>query len=174
MILTGKIDYPWAPNWYQFKDWNGNSIYVPTTACFSLIFSVLAMIKAVIHFNIARVHVGVSAIIKYLTTKSFLISNIPHFLVLITIHDVILENYEQSRDVVVVCPNLWSSSIFYGLHDFQTWLNPNFSSLFAFWIDCRNPLDNSMQPSYWISKVIIIFNNKRDIINIHKCFLDQP
>ena len=72
LILTGKIDYPWAPNWYQFKDWNGNSIYVPTTACFSLIFSVLAMIKAVIHFNIARIHVGVSAIIKYLPTKSFL------------------------------------------------------------------------------------------------------
>ena len=71
LILTGKIDYPWAPNWYQFKDWNGNSIYVPTTACFSLIFSVLAMIKAVIHFNIARIHVGVSAIIQYLTTKSF-------------------------------------------------------------------------------------------------------
>ena len=72
LILTGKIDYPWAPNWYQFKDWNGNSIYVPTTACFSLVFSLLAMIKAVIHFNIARIHVGVSAIIKYLPTKSFL------------------------------------------------------------------------------------------------------
>ena len=72
LILTGKIDYPWAPNWYQFKDWNGNSLYVPTTACFSLIFSVLAMIKAIIHFNIARVHVGVSAINKYLTAKGFL------------------------------------------------------------------------------------------------------
>ena len=60
LILTGRIDYPWEPNWYQFKDWNGNPINVPTTACFSLCFSVLAMIKAVVYFNIARVHVSVS------------------------------------------------------------------------------------------------------------------
>ena len=80
LILTGKIDYPWAPNWYQFKDWNGNTIYVPATACFSLIFSILAMIKAVIHFNITGVHVGVSTTIKYLTTKSLLIYTIPNFL----------------------------------------------------------------------------------------------
>ena len=80
LILTGKIDYPWAPNWYQFKDWNGNTIYVPATACFSLIFSILAMIKAVIHFNITGVHVGVGTTIKYLTTKSLLIYTIPNFL----------------------------------------------------------------------------------------------
>ena len=61
LILTGRIDYPWEPNWYQFQDWNGNPINVPTTACFSLCFSVLAMLKAVIYFNIARVHVSVSA-----------------------------------------------------------------------------------------------------------------
>ena len=79
LILTGKIDYPWAPNWYQFKDWNGNSLYVPTTACFSLIFSVLAMIKAVIHFNIARVHVGVSVIIPPQLTKRFLFMNYKNF-----------------------------------------------------------------------------------------------
>ena len=60
LILTGRLDYPWEPNWYQFKDWNGNPINVPTTACFSLCFSVLAMIKAVVYFNIARVHVSVS------------------------------------------------------------------------------------------------------------------
>ena len=69
LILTGKIDVPWAPNWYQFKDWNGNPIYIPTTACFSLCFSVLAMIKAVVYFNIARVHVSVS--IRYNWHKSF-------------------------------------------------------------------------------------------------------
>ena len=60
LILTGKLDYPWNSNWYQFTDWYGNDIYVPTTSCFSLIFSVLAMIKALIYFNIAIVHMGVS------------------------------------------------------------------------------------------------------------------
>lgn len=62
LILTGRLDYPWHPNWYQFTDWYGNNIYVPATCCFTLFFSVLSMIKAVIYFNIARVHITVSKV----------------------------------------------------------------------------------------------------------------
>ena len=72
LILTGKLDYPWKSNWYQFTDWYGNDIYVPTTSCFSLIFSVLAMMKAIIYFNIAIVHMGVSISgYKYIFCHSF-------------------------------------------------------------------------------------------------------
>ena len=80
LILTGRIDYPWEPNWYQFKDWNGNPINVPTTACFSLCFSVLAMIKAVVYFNIARVHVSVS-ISKNGLTSSLMITQVKNLFI---------------------------------------------------------------------------------------------
>ena len=61
LILTGRIPLPWKQNAViQIKDFNGNVIPFPTTAAFSLCFSALSMMKAVVNINILRVHVNVS------------------------------------------------------------------------------------------------------------------
>ena len=61
MILSGKLEYPWKENWYNFKDWYGNPIYVPATVAFTMFFSILSMIKAVIYFNISKTHITVNS-----------------------------------------------------------------------------------------------------------------
>ena len=61
MILSGKLEYPWKENWYNFKDWYGNPIYVPATVSFTMFFSILSMIKAVVYFNIAKTHITVNS-----------------------------------------------------------------------------------------------------------------
>ena len=59
MILSGKLEYPLTENWWNFKDWYGNPIYFPATVTFTMFFSILSMIKAVIYFNITKTHITV-------------------------------------------------------------------------------------------------------------------
>ena len=61
LVITGQIPLPWEENaTLKIKDLNGNLVYIPTTTVFSLAFSLFSMIKAIVYFNIARIHVGVS------------------------------------------------------------------------------------------------------------------
>ena len=61
LVITGQIPLPWEENaTLRIKDLYGNDIYIPTTTVFSLTFSLFSMIKAIVYFNIARIHVGVS------------------------------------------------------------------------------------------------------------------
>ena len=61
LVITGIIPLPWEENaTLKIKDLNGNLLYIPTTTVFSLAFSLFSMIKAIVYFNIARIHVGVS------------------------------------------------------------------------------------------------------------------
>ena len=63
LVITGTIPLPWEKNAYiHLTDLYGNDIYIPTTTVFSLAFSLFSMIKAIVYFNIARIHVGVSNI----------------------------------------------------------------------------------------------------------------
>ena len=59
--MNGKIPKPWMEDSEGLKltDWNQNVIFLPTISGISLLFSVLSMIKAVIEFNIIRVHIEV-------------------------------------------------------------------------------------------------------------------
>ena len=60
LVITGLIPVPWEENaTLKIKDLNGNLLYIPTTTVFSLTFSLFSMIKAIVYFNIARIHVGV-------------------------------------------------------------------------------------------------------------------
>ena len=64
LVITGTIPLPWEKNAYiHLTDLYGNDIYIPTTTVFSLAFSLFSMIKAIVYFNIARIHVGVSNIV---------------------------------------------------------------------------------------------------------------
>ena len=59
--MTGLIPLPWEQNdSINIRDAYGNPVYIPTTTVFSLAFSLLSMIKAIVYFNIVRIHVGVS------------------------------------------------------------------------------------------------------------------
>ena len=61
LILNGKIPKPWhAYGQITLIDWYGNELALPTTAVISLAFSILSMMKALIEFNIIRVHIQVS------------------------------------------------------------------------------------------------------------------
>ena len=59
MIVNGKVPKPWnVKGEFTFTDWSGNTVSLPTVAVFSLVFSALAMLKAVVTFNIVNVHVS--------------------------------------------------------------------------------------------------------------------
>ena len=60
--MNGKIPKPWMEDSEGLKltDWNQNVIFLPTISGISLLFSILSMIKAVIEFNIIRVHIEVN------------------------------------------------------------------------------------------------------------------
>ena len=61
LVITGQIPLPWEENaTLKLNDLYGNDLYIPTTTVFSIAFSLLSMIKAIVYFNIARIHVGVS------------------------------------------------------------------------------------------------------------------
>ena len=45
---------------FVLEDWYGNKISLPTTTTMSLMFSTANMIKAVISFNVLRIHINVS------------------------------------------------------------------------------------------------------------------
>lgn len=60
LVITGLIPLPWEESaTVKIKDFYGNDIRFPTTTVFSLAFSLFSMIKAIIYFNIARIHVSV-------------------------------------------------------------------------------------------------------------------
>lgn len=58
LICNGKVPKPWAVTGsFKITDWSGNTVELPTTAAFSLFFSLLSMLKAAVEFNIIRVHI---------------------------------------------------------------------------------------------------------------------
>ena len=72
LVTTGQIPLPWEQNdSINITDAYGNPVYIPTTTVFSLAFSLLSMTKAIVYFNIARIHVGVS--IRFLNPHNTLI-----------------------------------------------------------------------------------------------------
>ena len=61
LVVAGKIALPWdaEDGSVSITDTYGNKLEIPQMTIFSLLFSVLSMTKAIVYFNIARVHVGV-------------------------------------------------------------------------------------------------------------------
>ena len=58
MILIGKIQKPWTDcGTTTFSDAYGNETTLPTVAAFSMVFSALSILKAVVSFNIINVHI---------------------------------------------------------------------------------------------------------------------
>ena len=58
--MNGKIPRPWdSTNQLTLTDWHGNTVEIAATAAISMIFSVISVIKAVVEFNIFRVHIQV-------------------------------------------------------------------------------------------------------------------
>ena len=53
----------------------GNPVYIPTTTVFSLAFSLISMIKAIVYFNFVRIHVGVSITLLETNNPSNIASN---------------------------------------------------------------------------------------------------
>jgi len=71
--LNGKTPRPWDVTGHvTMSDWHDNQILLPTTAAFSLLFSFLSVIKALVDFNIMRVHIEV----KCTYGKIFVITNV--------------------------------------------------------------------------------------------------
>ena len=63
LILNGVIPNLWTQSdTFILEDWYGNKISLPTTTTMSLMFSTANMIKAVISFNVLRIHINVSEI----------------------------------------------------------------------------------------------------------------
>ena len=58
MILIGKIQKPWTETGTTtFSDAYGNETTLPTVAAFSMVFSALSMLKALVSFNIINIHI---------------------------------------------------------------------------------------------------------------------
>ena len=56
--LIGKIQKPWTDcGTTTFSDAYGNETTLPTVAAFSMVFSALSILKAVVSFNIINVHI---------------------------------------------------------------------------------------------------------------------
>ena len=58
-MMIGIIPKPWTDfGTLSFSDTKGNTFFLPQTSMFSMVFSVLSMLKALIEFNIINVHVS--------------------------------------------------------------------------------------------------------------------
>ena len=60
MIFTGIVKSPFETGWFFIVDGYGNLVTLPTVSAFSLVFSVLNMIKTLISLNIVHIHVEVN------------------------------------------------------------------------------------------------------------------
>ena len=60
MIFTGIVKSPFETGWFFIVDGYGNLVTLPTISAFSLVFSILNMIKTLISLNIVHIHVEVS------------------------------------------------------------------------------------------------------------------
>ena len=75
--MTGLIPLPWEQSdSINIRDAYGNPVYIPTTTVFSLAFSLLSMIKAIVYFNIVRIHIGVSITLPRTAHSSNMVRNI--------------------------------------------------------------------------------------------------
>ena len=63
MIFTGIVKSPFETGWFFIVDGYGNLVTLPTVSAFSLVFSVLNMIKTLISLNIVHIHVEVIIIL---------------------------------------------------------------------------------------------------------------
>ena len=81
LIVNGEVPKPWnIKGEFTFKDWSGNEVKFVTVALFSLVFSALAMLKAVIMINVINVHISeISTCRKVLQFLLVVISHIPYF-----------------------------------------------------------------------------------------------
>lgn len=79
LILNGKIARPWEQvGSLTVRDWHGNELHLPTTAAISLTFSLASIAKAIIDFNIIRVHIeDVSSARKVLQSVELILSHLP-------------------------------------------------------------------------------------------------
>ena len=60
MIFTGIVKSPFETGWFFIVDGYGNLVTLPTVSAFSLVFSVLNIIKTLISLNIVHIHVEVN------------------------------------------------------------------------------------------------------------------
>ena len=73
MIFTGIVKSPFETGWFCIVDGYGNLVTLPTVSAFSLVFSVLNMIKTLISLNIVHIHVEVNIVLimsKFNSLKS--------------------------------------------------------------------------------------------------------
>ena len=82
LIVNGKVPKPWnITGEFTFKDWSGNEVKFVTIALFSLVFSALSMLKAVIMINVINVHISeISICRKVLQFLLVVISHITYFI----------------------------------------------------------------------------------------------
>ena len=60
LVLNGIIDLDWHKvSSIYFTDFQGNTIYLPFTASLCISFSIIMILKAVMEFNIHKVHIPV-------------------------------------------------------------------------------------------------------------------
>ena len=81
LILIGKIQKPWTEcGTVTFSDAYGNETSMPTVAAFSMVFSTLSMIKAMISFNIINVHIrNVDSSKKAIKLISIIMNHLVYF-----------------------------------------------------------------------------------------------
>ena len=81
LIFCGKVPKPWdLTRDFVFSDSAGNSIYIPTTSTISLIFSVLSILKAIIEFNIQKLHVtDIDDMPQFVKVLEIIASHLPYF-----------------------------------------------------------------------------------------------
>ncbi len=77
--MNGKMPLPWKHRGHlTLTDWWGNQIYLPTTAAVSLAFSVASIAKAIIYFNVIRVHIDeVSSGRQFLRSLGLVFEHLP-------------------------------------------------------------------------------------------------
>ena len=103
LVFRGLIPLPWEENsTLKIRDVYGNPIYIPTTTVFSLAFSLFSMIKAIIYFNIARIHVSVCITFLCLNDLIYLwVVNRQQFLICVKLY------YINTKKDIVSRERMW-------------------------------------------------------------------
>ena len=118
MILIGKIQKPWTDcGTTTFSDAYGNETTLPTVAAFSMVFSALSILKAVVSFNIINVHIwNVDSSKKAIKLISIVMNHLVYFVSTVTFRVgaiTLLCSYMNEYGLIPVAV-FWLMNLVYG------------------------------------------------------------
>ena len=152
MILIGKIQKPWTETGTTtFSDAYGNETTLPTVAAFSMVFSALSMLKALVSFNIINIHIqNVDSSKKLVDLISIIMNHLVYFVSTATFRIGSITLLYSYLNVYAIIPIalFWLTNLSYGYKNLISvgapyWLI-SFSSIFfpVYFIDFTNLRNN--------------------------------